>query len=140
MALEPARSAAQPAPGYHVDMDLMPRSRWIDQFVMQMSKRFSANSAEALRRYAADVWVYRRQQDPADAVEHQRMPMSEVKFWPALKGVDAWLEAQAGVYMAIEPMNAWDDCQEAAHITYIEQQHVIDADPLAAIEQIFSPT
>lgn len=121
-------------------MDLMPRSRWIDEFVMQMSKRFSADSAEALTRYAADVWIYRRQQIPADAVEHQRMPMSQVKFWPALTGVDAWLEAQAGMYMAIEPMNAWDDCQEAAHIAYVEQRHLIDADPVAAIEQIYSPS
>jgi hypothetical protein len=105
---------------------------------MAMSKRFSADSADALARYAADVWVYRRHQAPSEAVEHQHMPMSEIQFWPARKGVDAWFEAQAGVYMAADQRNAWDDCQEAAHIPYIEDRDRIDADPIAAIERIYS--
>lgn len=119
-------------------MPLLPRRRWIDEFVMEMSKRFSADSADALNRYATDVWVYRRHQPPLDAVEHQRMPMSEVQFWPARTGVYAWFEARAGVYMAIDPRNAWDDCQEAAHIAYLEDRDAIDADPIAAIERIYS--
>jgi hypothetical protein len=119
-------------------MELMPRTRWIDEFVMLMSKRFSAESADALTRYASDVWVYRRHQAPVEAVEHQRMPMSDVQFWPARKGTDAWLEAQAGIYMVIDPRNAWDDCQEAAQIAYLEQQSLVDADPIAAIELIYS--
>ena len=119
-------------------MNLKPRSPWIDEFVMEMSKRFSAESADALTRYAADVWIYRRHQRPAEAVEHQCMPMSQVQFWPALQGVDAWLEAQASVYMAIDPRNAWDDCQEAAHIAYLEDRDTIGADPVAAIERIYS--
>jgi hypothetical protein len=40
--------------------------------------------------------------------------------------------------MAIDPRNAWDDCQEAAHIAYFEQREVIDADPVTAIERIYS--
>lgn len=105
---------------------------------MAMSKQFSADSADELVRYAEDVWVYRRHQSPAEALADQRMPMSEVRFWPARKGVDAWLEAQAGLFMAADSRNAWDDCQEAAYIAYVEQQGFIDADPLAAIEQIYA--
>jgi hypothetical protein len=36
-------------------MNLLPRSIWIDTFVMEMSKRFSPDSADSLSRYAADV-------------------------------------------------------------------------------------
>lgn len=119
-------------------MDLMPRTRWLDEFVMAMSRRFHAGTAAEIQRYAQAVWIYRRHEVPAEAVELQRMPMSDVQFWPALEGIDAWLEAKAGIIAALEPDLPWDDCQQGAYAEYLADKTAMDANPAGAIEKLYA--
>lgn len=119
-------------------MDLMPRNRWLDEFVMAMSKRFHAGTAAEIQRYAEAVWIYRRHEAPAEALEQQRMPMSDVQFWPALAGIDAWLEAKAGMIAALDPDRPWDECQQDAYAEYLADKAAMDAHPAGAIEKLYA--